>query len=345
MPGCDRLCESSGGLLAIGKGGEFTLDNLDRANADWVIEDGSIAAVLAVEKRADGLLRLLAERDGTLALEFPSTSSRQRHLEVRTIPGTRWDSDRDLRCDRPCVEADGELVVVVDEGKIHRFEDGAWHSVALVLNGQPVEACVSRAFLDGRTLYVGTDNGEWGGSLIAADVSTGEGTVVSAAWADELSNVADIDRGPDGRIFVTTGCAHMDGWGALYVQDGSSWRLLARTPVDCVGLLDLPTADWVAKVNEHNRPGADAWELPPTGFVALAFDADRRPCLLCETFGLFRREADGSWAWLTPGWPNWGGNVTDLAIVGRKAVISSRTAGVLLVDLETLAAERVRIEW
>jgi len=334
LPWCDRLCESPSGLIAIGNGREFRLDDLARATADEPSKDKSIAVVLDVATQPDGLLRLVARKDGTAALESPTAS--------RTIPGMRWDSDRDLRFNRPVLAANGAVMVVVDEGKIHRFQNGAWNSVALEVSGQPVEAWVSRAFLDGSTLYVGTDKGEWGGSLIAADVSTGKGTVVSAAWEDS-SNVADIDRGPDGRIYVTTGCVHMDGWGALYVQDGASWRQLARTTSDYDGLRDVPRADWMAKLNERNRRGTEAWELPPTGFSALAFDAEGRPCLLCETFGLFRRESDGGWSWLTPGWPNFGADVTDLAIVGEKAVISARSAGVIVVDLETLAVERARL--
>jgi hypothetical protein len=65
--------------------------------------------------------------------------------------------------------------------------------------------------------------------------------------------------------------------------------------------------------------------------------------VLTEILGLWRREPSGEWRWITPGWPNWDAQVSDLAIVGGKAVITSRTAGVIVVDLETLAVERVRL--
>ena len=116
-----------------------------------------------------------------------------------------------------------------------------------------------------------------------------------------------------------------------------------QRPDGTIEIVECTSDKWIAEIRGSVVPGANGTRIPSADFVALAFDELERPCVLTDILGLWRREPTGEWRWLTPGWPNWDANVSDLAIVDGKAVISSRAAGVIVVDLDTLAAERVRI--
>jgi hypothetical protein len=255
---------------------------------------------------------------------------------------------------------DGDLLVVFDDTAIRRYENGEWKTVRLNLGSDELIYSPARVLLVGRKLYIGVDKGEWGGQLVVADIDTGFAEIEGRDWQHTAGNVRDIDRGPDGRIYVTCGLWHLDGESSVLMAfDGRTWETVLwsdymvddRTlrssfralPDGSTETVECTSEKWIAEIRDSIHPGADGTRIPSADFVALAFDEQQRPCVLTELMGLWRRESSGEWRWLTPGWPNWGANVIDLAILGGKAVITSRSAGLIVVDLETLAAERVRL--
>ena len=309
-----------------------------------------------------GLVWLRADKYGNLWIDadvgsgsepFPSPD---RALELRK--GWRFYPISDPP---PRLAADGEVLVLFEAPWIHCYENGAWTSVPLVLGQEKLVRPPGRALLVGRKLWLGVDKGEWGGQLIVADIDSGLGQLESRKWPRGPTNVKDLDRGSDGRIYVTCGNAHLGlESSVLHVWDGTSWatELWSKfefgdesfdgnrqdSTDDSPRFVRYSDEERIARLRQFMLAHAGEHRVPHANFTALAFDEQDRPCVLTFALGLFRRDASGRWEWLTPGWPRNGAWITDLAIVDKKAVITSRDAGVIVVDLETLAAERARLE-
>ena len=344
LPGCSRLRRVDGGLVAFADFNRYELTDLEKGTASWERRDASEPRIQDLVCWRGEKVRLLVECDEKLTVEA--------FHEDAWVPLQGSPSNPEISRDAitvgaggyPLIAADGEHLVVLTGTTLYSYESGDWRSIELGFLDGEYAAPASRLLLDGATLYVGTDKGEWGGALYGLDIDTREVSVVSAPWSDGDSNVADLDRGPDGRIWATIGCVHMNGFGELYVLERGAWRCVARAE-DLAETAGHDWSEWPEVMASANRVGELPWRFPRSGFTALDFDDRGRPYLLTETFGVFRGEADGSWTWITRGWPTFQACVTDLAIVGERAAITSRFAGVVIVDLDTLEARRVRFDY
>ncbi len=268
------------------------------------------------------------------------------------LPKEFQPAGRAARPDRlrglPVIAGRGETLVVFAYQSIFRLEHQVWSRVPLDLGGREPVGHVTSALLEGRKLYLGVE-GIPTGQLIAADIDTGRTTVASDAFPAGPTNVTDLELGPDGKLYVTCAEPLFAFGGRLLVHDGDSWTVLVDSPTahrQSICIFDRTTD---APVDPNSAgvyvlPGIDsgAHFFPSANFLALAFDDQRRPCILCSGLGILRRELDGSWKCVTPGWAESGAEASDLTIVGHTAVLASRNAGVVLLDLETLEGRRVQ---
>lgn len=220
--------------------------------------------------------------------------------------------------------ANGEEVAVAElSGQppsvtLHYGRGGVWKSVSLPLSktGAPDQLL----FVRGRWLLA-YSRGEWGGALR----SVGEdGAVTELDPKDDLP-VNGIAVARDGRIFVGTGLAHLDGLSAH------------------VGFLD---AEWrwttLARVDNYGKRNV-AWNLEPDSLQGIALDERGRLYLLTGSHGVVRVEG-GKLVPVTPGWPHQHVYGQGLVIDRDRAFIGTFDGGVLVWKLGTREVKRIAIE-
>ena len=182
---------------------------------------------------------------------------------------------------------------------------------------RPFPGGATRAVLYQGKLVLGFARGEWGGALLAADPATGRW--LDAPGFGTCGPVSDLTIGPDGKLWVVEGLAHLGlRDGRLRTWDGATWAT-------------------VAEVSTGAKTGFD---LDATDFEGLAFDAQKRPLLLTGHLGVVRREG-ARWVRVTPGWPDFA-YVDSLVVVGGRALVGALDAGVLVWELGTERATRIR---
>jgi hypothetical protein len=175
-------------------------------------------------------------------------------------------------------------------------------------------------------LLLGFGAGEWGGALASLDIGTG----AWKAYPQVDEPVTDLVAEPNGRPWVAMGLSHLGGRkGSLSHLDASGLTAVAK--VD--GFVNV-----VGGAVTHARL---AWELPPASFDAIAFDEESRLHLLTSELGVVRRDGK-HWTRLTPAWPEHV-YVSGLAVRGALLMIATFDAGVLLWDVATGKARRVKL--
>ncbi len=193
-------------------------------------------------------------------------------------------------------------------------EVGGWSAQRIGKASSPYEGVLNwppdHVLLANGVLYLGTDEGEFGGMLLAFDTSTGSWTNVQEKWDAHHEPVTAIRRSPVGEIWVTTGIAHLGLFeGDLRVLRMGQWILVARS-----------TDPASQNVN---------WQAPPCDFRSVAFDDSGRQYVLTGLRGVFR-SGDFSWESVTPGWPGFV-YCTDLTVLpSGQFVVATYDAGVLI---------------
>jgi len=359
VPSGEDLQLRNEGFLAVGSQRAFSLEyGRNGARAAEIHQRCTTDHLLDVVRWKKGLVWLRADKYGNLQLDAD--------LGAGAEPFPRPDNAIDLRgrergfpswAPAPRLAADGEVLVLFSAPWIHRYEHDVWTSVQLDVGQDTLLYPPGRALLVGRKLWLGVDKGEWGGQLIVADIDTGLAELECRKWSRGPWNVTDIDRGSDGRIYVTCGVEHGSPHGSLMIYQGGTWTaelVSDGNPGELKGevregpngsdvFITYSEAEREQRVRDSIIRSKDGTRTVGCSFEAFALDEDKRPCVLTPQIGILRRDTGGVWTWLTPGWPSNGAWVTDLAIVDKKAVITSRDAGVIVLDLDTLGAERVRL--
>jgi hypothetical protein len=208
--------------------------------------------------------------------------------------------------------ADPGSLVLLASDRLHRLRGTTWTSVAVGAPPRELRGGPAHTLLAGDRLYLGWDSGEWGGTLLVLDASTGQWSVGPHAGTP----VHDIVRAPDGVVWVATGLAHLGGRrGALHRHDAASWTTVVATNV---------------AQHEQNQ----GWNLPPDSFQSIAFAADGTLHVLTGTLGVVRRDASGAFHQRTRSWPAARYlYVQALELEGEQAIIASNDAGVWVWDL------------
>jgi len=188
-----------------------------------------------------------------------------------------------------------------------------------------------------------------GGRLVVANIENGHSRVESEHFPAGPGNVTGVVKGPGDNLYVTCGSCYGRTGGRRLMRDGGTWRELLISPQTQTGMIcgNAPLPPPPERSNTAPDVAASAGDgiphvLPSTNFQALAFDEQGRPCVLCADLGIIRRERDGTWKCATPGWYESCADAQDLAFAGHTAVLASRSAGVVLLDLDTLEGKRVR---
>jgi hypothetical protein len=249
------------------------------------------------------------------------------HWTDRGLPGTSYDPETSA----PVLAADSQKIVVLAFPLLLRFENGAWTTIAVTRIGHERDGIFfpapKHAVIDGRLLYLGCDDGEWGGDLVALNIDTGEMLeVMNGMEGEEETPVRCIRVDRHGILWCVRGLAHMGGRrGFLYRRTEQCWTLIASSQSD--------------GYEEDDKVGGD-WNLPGTSFDAVGFDASDAVYLLTQQLGLVRQDAGKGWTRLTPDWLR-GIYVDGLLIQGRTAVIGVADSGILLIDLDDRSCRRV----
>jgi hypothetical protein len=278
-----------------------------------------------LELASDGRVLWALGKDAALRLRlFERASSSWRE---ETLPaGSRYDDDA-----ARALAFDGEVLALLFGARLSTFERGRWSSRAVVSRRRGVNGL--RALLHRRRLYLGANEGEFGGDLTSIDVDAGGWTVeqlLPLASHDLALPVRDVALGPDGALWVVRGLGHMGGLeGQLFRRDGGGWKLVASAS----GFNMIPDSP-------DPGPCTGDWNLPFTNFESIAFDAAGRVLLLTGTLGVVRREPQGGWTRLTQRWPRFV-YADGLAVSGDKLVLGTFDAGPLVCEPQSGRLRRV----
>jgi hypothetical protein len=215
---------------------------------------------------------------------------------------------------------DASSLVILDGHKVRRLRGTSWTSVSMAAPPREVTGVPRHLVLDRDHLYVGWDEGEWGGALFVLDVGTGHW----GAGPEDGTPVHDLAVDSSGAVWAALGLAHLGGIkGSLWRKDASGWTRVAST-------------------SDARDTGSTGWNLPPDSFEAITFDAQGDPLLLTGTMGIVRRESGGTWTQRTRRWPaSHYLYVRGLALEGNVAVIASLDAGIWLWDLDHEEVRRI----
>jgi len=257
-------------------------------------------SAVALVKRGNGRLLLATASDRWIERPIPEP------LRAATAPLT--------------LAADAGSLVLLAADRLHRLRGTTWTSVAVGPHPREMRGGPAHVLLAGDRLYLGWDSGEWGGALLVLDATTGQWSV----GPDVGTPVHDIERAPDGTVWVATGLAHLGGRrGALHRHDGTTWTTVAATS------------------NAQHEPNHD-WSLPPDSFQSIAFAADGTLHVLTGTLGIVRRNPSGTFYQRTRSWPaSRYLYVQALELEGDQAIVASSDAGVWLWDLAGGGIRRV----
>jgi len=332
LPPCWALRRTRGSLCAITSDGAFWLDATSSSYAASMGEDEPGSVLLDAtswDKRSTEVWR---GRDGLLHVSADIGDGwRPRPIPPELQPAT----DAAAPPARAVISGYGDVLVLCAYGAIFRFERGTWSRLPIQLRGRALEHRADRALLVDRLLYLSLNSFDRG-ELIQVDIDTGRALCASDSFPEGASCVRDLELGPDGRVYVTCGAPVMSTGGQLLVREADGWRVMLAAPVRIRPILcGFALGDGTqASIPEPSEPN---WT-----FLALAFDAQKRPCLLTEEEGILRRGMDEHWSCITPGWWSPEMGVSDLAIEGETAVFSSHRVGVLRLNLSTLEGCRLR---
>jgi hypothetical protein len=265
--------------------------------------------------RADGE-RYLAIKDGA------------RFVRRELSPALRREPPEGALPVPPVLAADTEAMVVLDGRVVHRFDGLVWQERTIVeRNPRPHRMGMpTDVLLDGRSLYLGYDRGEWGGALVVVDIESGNSDIAPAGIHGHDLPLRDLALAPDGRLWVVRGLAH------LGVDQGE------------LGVLDGGMMTTVAASSGKRAGPVRHFALASSAFDAVAFDASGRTLLLTGRHGVLRREGEG-WTQLTRGWPEKDYvYVQDLEVEREWLVIATYDAGVLLWNLRSGEVRRVALQ-
>jgi hypothetical protein len=223
------------------------------------------------------------------------------------------------------IAADGSALVLLVSPWLYRFEAGEWAVVGVRRIAHEREdvlaPCPRHALLMGRRLFLGYDDGEWGGDLVALDIDTGELVELEGMARSADMPVHGLTLDPRGRLWTARGLSHLGlAEGGLYRLDGDRWSTIAWNqgfyPVDA---------------EAEMQPAGD-WGLPPTSFDAVVFDRAGGAYLVTDYLGVLRQTSEGGWVRVTPGWPEYA-YVQGAVLHGRSLIVALGGTGLTLVDI------------
>lgn len=222
----------------------------------------------------------------------------------------------------PIFIADRNNIVLLTENFIFRKSDSGWEKINI---SQPSKSF--RNFLGERyllfenNLYIGHDEGEWGGGLVCLDIITGKSRMI--AGQEELSGVPikDLKMDSTGKLWIVGGIAHSGRKGVISKYSGEKLKILAY--------------------NSSNKKQFINWPFEATAFDSLSFQ-DQTPYLLTGSMGILKYES-GKWEHLTPNWPNVS-YVSCLYMLNKDtAIIGLYDAGVLIWQLNSNSFTHVNL--
>lgn len=190
---------------------------------------------------------------------------------------------------------DSSRVFIISKSVLHCYSDG-WKEIQLRSSAAesrvPEWPCrrghICASGITGNTLYLAYDCGEFGASLAAIDVRTGDFRSISATWAkDRRVPVTSIVPDKYRQVWVSQGSNYLGSQQGLvrHLREGE-WTTVVDT--GALQQQELPA--------DREVP---AWTLGPTAISLIDFDPTGRLCLLTKGTGIVRSDKD-SWVVLTP---------------------------------------------
>jgi ligand-binding sensor domain-containing protein len=159
-------------------------------------------------------------------------------------------------------ESDGAPLILT-RSTLYRWADGAVRAVALSAEIQP-RIQPSQA-VAGRSLYVGTNKGEWGGGLQRVSIDTGAvSTLAAGNLLDAMPVTSVIADATAGCVLAAVGFQHMSTRGHVLWVCGDAVTLVARWPAGVDR--DPKRSEAVfSLLRTRSQEGEEYWAATPRG--------------------------------------------------------------------------------
>lgn len=260
--------------------GDYKLLDYERQALKPLVIDGS-SKLYAIAADQCGLLFALAKKEKVLL----KIGTGQAWRDV-PIPADVQANPKEWRM----VAGDG-AVALLSTHKFHVLKADGWISHANPSSPPYVTGDRQKFVMKSGLIYVSSDAGEWGGSVVEINTTTG---VSKEIFGDGLNPVTDLDFDSNGRLWFCCGCRHLGiSSGALFSYAG---KITRRSEVRGIPA-SIRKMDWHLK-----EPTRINWRLEPTSFEGLHVAHDGSIFVATSDYGLMSLSKDG-WKQVTPGWP------------------------------------------
>lgn len=245
-------------------------------------------------------------RDGVLFHQ-----SGKRDWDMIEIPEAK-PNDRDGGC---LLVGDAKRLVSLGRRSFKIYDGKAWTAHPYSEEFSPKSGDPCALWKD--QLFLGKDEGEFGGGLHMLDLSSGKWTKLNDR------RISDIQKAPDGTLWITSGLSHLGG------IDGEIASIKDSGIVDQVLVSNLDES-------------TDSWPFEATAFQAVQFTQQGDPIVLSPGLGILTLR-ENEWKRLTPGWDRHVYLSAFLRIDESRYVIGTYDAGVVVIDLKNQSGKAIKL--
>ena len=230
--------------------------------------------------------------------------------------------------------ASKENRILVTGKSIYLASESGWKKIDILpeeYKGEKVwhdHASAQHYLLFKNKVFLGYDHGEFGGGLLALDITTGKWEKIGSGGP-----VTSIVVSPKEELWVSKGLAHMGSEMAeITVFNGTEWSLFSKNH----GYLGNRPNQWIVDSDNVN------WPFEPASIEKIYFDQNGNLYVLTGSLGIIRY-ANSKWERITPCWNEHFYVSSFLKLSPDKFLLATYDAGVAVMDTKDCSVQPIKL--